>query len=732
MSDRPTGTALQSFLETYGTAPQSDTGHIPGSISQCCCGNASCAYLEHNQNALDDLERELQTSARLGQALLVRHETYMADAEQQRQAMALQMEELETEKKSLQRKNNSLVQENRGLLDQLEALNNAVAESDDSIAVLQETLASAQQETQRLAVLAARSENLERELALFEQEQATWQASLTAKEQAEKTAMRRWHDAERTLAKLQDELERIERESKEERVRHDEVVTRMERRHAVEKELVGAADRLKGNASSANSTVVSHFVKDILQDNATLQSGILELREMLQNSNEEVEKLREQLQLHQPIEENEERRPVADRTVSLGDELMKTKGQELHVHHHYHAPTAAPQRSNSLRRTKKKRLRSGSSTYLTPSSSGRSTPRSSISLGPGTAAAILRQTAASLPQDVPHQRWPSQSSVGPTYPVSVPSSPTTTHRTSSLFDRVFSDAGNESTSPPTSEGEAFSSPYFPPTESRRASASLKYSASKGHARGWGGGPGKQSLDSILDTSVEDLQPLDQNTVDHDAIEEEVEHWEDTTIESEAPASAVDDSAYNNRPWHRPALRRAASHESLLSISGMDIHTLRERPSQLLIPNSGISSGAIVSNFQVHAAKPTGTTSFPRNSQSILSGMAADQRKVSAPLPGKQNLTKKSSGWFFGRWGSTPESTEEPAARAPLGSRRASSIASSNSDRPGLTPKPSQLRSPGINQPGAILGFLAEAKISHPPVVKSLDQDALTKVLDTGK
>lgn len=49
------------------------------------------------------------------QALLVRHETYMADAEKQRQDMVAHVDELETEKKSLQTKNNNLVQENREL-----------------------------------------------------------------------------------------------------------------------------------------------------------------------------------------------------------------------------------------------------------------------------------------------------------------------------------------------------------------------------------------------------------------------------------------------------------------------------------------------------------------------------------------------------------------------------------------------------------------------------------------
>lgn len=34
---------------------------------QCCCGRRDCAYLKHNNVALGDLEKDLETAARLGQ-----------------------------------------------------------------------------------------------------------------------------------------------------------------------------------------------------------------------------------------------------------------------------------------------------------------------------------------------------------------------------------------------------------------------------------------------------------------------------------------------------------------------------------------------------------------------------------------------------------------------------------------------------------------------------------------
>ena len=34
---------------------------------ECCCGRADCAFLNRNSSALDDLEKEVRTAARLGQ-----------------------------------------------------------------------------------------------------------------------------------------------------------------------------------------------------------------------------------------------------------------------------------------------------------------------------------------------------------------------------------------------------------------------------------------------------------------------------------------------------------------------------------------------------------------------------------------------------------------------------------------------------------------------------------------
>ncbi|CAK3770644.1 Hypothetical predicted protein [Lecanosticta acicola] len=740
--------AIQSFLDTFEQSRPSASHHIPDARVSCCCGNPDCAYLKHSQSALDGLERSVHDAASLGKALLVRHEAYIADSERERKAMTAQIEELESEKQTLEKKNATAIEENRNLLDQLETLNNTVTESDAQVINLQATLRSTQQELHRLSGLAARTERLEQQLAEFEREQASWHATIEEKESSEKFAIKRWQQAERTLSGLQEEMERIEREAKEEKERHVEVIQRMERKYAVEKELDSAAGRLKGAAAlksgandSSSPNVVSHFVKDILQDNANLQMGIVELRDMLQTSNEEVETLRKQLSVHQPIvEEADIAQPTPQPTrPHLKEEMRRATASELHVHHHYHAPPAT-QKTNTVRRSRSKKKRYGSlSGHYTPSS-GTSTPRDSYPYGtPSTIAAILSQTAASLPDTV-SKRSSLQSNH--TYQSmrdsSGPSSPISTHRASSLFDRVFSDPGQESSRPTTPDTEDPGSPVWAPAHSKRASKSSYHSR---HAS-FSSHRNRPSLDSILDMSSEDLRQLDQQQTSEAVIPEEDEQdWENTSSPSPdrefsattSPFSEDLDLTPQQRP--RPPIRRATSHESILSFSGMDIHTLKSRPSQLLTPYSGsYTPQAVISDATAHAARPAALSKPTNSGQRLLSGIAPSQRRANGQDPsGKQGLGSKVGGWVFGRWGASPAPvaiTDSATVAAPKMGRSVS-VASGSTDKSGdsQTPKkPPKHRPPGINQTGPIIGFAPEIKVQHPPIMNKFDLDAMKKVL----
>ncbi|KAK3100820.1 hypothetical protein LTR53_018968, partial [Teratosphaeriaceae sp. CCFEE 6253] len=144
----------------------------------------------------------------------------------------------------------------------------------------------------------------------------------------------------------------------------------------------------------------------------------------------------------------------------------------------------------------------------------------------------------------------------------------------------------------------------------------------------------------MGTSFDDDDAVLSETTSHDAIPEESEgEWEDDSRwpgedNSLLTSPLADDLTTpilirDDSTSYRPTLRRAASHESLMSVSGMDIHTLKTRPSQLLAgpTRRPLAARAELSNAHAHAARTTATLSRPAgdSGRALLSGMAAEQR-----------------------------------------------------------------------------------------------------------
>lgn len=654
------------------------------------------------------------------QALLARHEAYIVDSERERSEWNVKIEKLEHDKKVLESQNTKTIEENRGLLDQLEELNTTVLDSETHIRSLEATLHSTNQELRRLEGLAARTQELEMQLAALEQEQDTLQHTIATSEAEERSAIQRWKQAERRLHDLYEQLERIEREAREERERHVEVLGRMERQRAVERELDTAAGRLKGaaaattNNSKNGSSVISHFVKDILQDNANLQLGIVELREMLMNSNDEVQTLREQLLLHQPLPGDMESSQATLKAEIATKEEAPIVSQALHIHHHYHAP-----KKEELRRPKKKRTSLNTSLF-TPPHHQRS-PR-----GSETANAILSQTSVTVPSPItPTNRWSMQSGQMSDFaPSSVPSSPQSMYRNSTLFDRGF----ELDSSRPTSPGSSIDpmSPQFAPLRHRKRGSEVSTRSFM---------PTNFQPESVIheeeDQDVEEipsLQTPSMPSLDEDATESE-----------ESQESPFDP---HNQDWispFQPTIRRSTSHESILSISGIDIHTLKSRPSQITItgsnaflrPRGRVSTPSTMTSIETVTAHST-ITRNSYNSTAYLRGLAppmSDTRSISSSTSNTSNegVSKKPSGWIFGRWGVSPAKSND--------NLRASFLAASSPapKRVVSTPvDPLQRfmgRPPGINQRGPIPGFIRKtdkAPSTVRPVV--VDHDALRETL----
>ncbi|KAH8692392.1 hypothetical protein BGW36DRAFT_387512 [Talaromyces proteolyticus] len=772
--------------------------NVDSSTLQCCCGRVDCAYLKHNNVALEDLEKDLETAARLGQALLQRHEAYVSDAESDRARMLSEMERLEHDRMEMQAANARIVEENRSLLEQLEGLNHAVATSDTEVKALTYRLEQTQLELNELAASAARAAQLESQLSAIEAEQLQLQQQLILTQEDEKSAVHRWKKAETILRDLQEQLDQLEYEARTEREQHTQIVERMERRRAVERELDSAAGRLKGAAATSamdrnrnTAPVVSKFVRDILQDNANLQMGIVELRELLENSNQEVENLREQVLQHQPLNSHD---LGSRQNASRLDEELRSKeprpvSQEFHFHHHYHSPTSsisgAKKDKQPLRRPKKKRPSLVTSGMHTPKSSFHRSHHSSSST-----STIMSQTSASIP---PSQRYPIHSS-GVT---SLASSPVSAYQPSSIFDVVDQ---SEISRPSSPESLIFTSPKIGTWKNRISDASIRSFSMPAGLQGLA----SPSMDGEEDFSgqFEDVPvPSITNTANddmwlHPAIPEEQEdvsveeqdQTADATTEmhsqnEDAPGPDITEDITEDtfEPMQYHTLRKSSSHESLLSISGMDIHTLRDRPSQLLVamnsqyfyqrPRRVVSTGTelsstppVISTTNITADKisraPSRKTSHsllatvaaknmllpptPTGTSTLSSSESSTSTTKPIPITGKAStIGRKVGGWVMGRWGVAPSPShnlqQQPDAdiaslssESTLTTARSSDVATA-SDTPSITKlkrsaPPLLMRASGINQKGPIPGFFPAAP---PPIsihVNTLDQALLEESL----
>ncbi|KAJ5389221.1 uncharacterized protein N7496_000289 [Penicillium cataractarum] len=730
---------------------------------RCCCGREDCALLEHNQVALEGLEKDLETAARLGQALLHRHESYIAEAEEDRQRLEESVDALEREKYRVQAENARIVEENRALLEQLEGLNKAVFESDEHVQSLTRTLESTQAELRRVTVAAARAADLEAQLVLMETEQSRLEEQVSVVQEDERSAVQRWKNAESTLRDLHDQVERIEAEAREEREQHQEIIQRLERKRAVERELDNAAGRLKGAAAASElgrnpgTHVVSRFVKDILQDNANLQVGIMELREMLESSNQEVQNLREQIHTHQPlvgIGGDEHAEPLPSTTLSEELESKERRvSQEFHIHHHYHTPTSSKKDKGPLnRRVKKRRPALGSPAPL-HSAMGAHSPRRSIHRSQSSGSSmntILSQTSVSIPP-TSARRWSLQSPAAD----SLASSPRSAFRTSSIFDRV--DRGYDFSQPTSPDSTVFSSPIIGARNSKGFDMPFRPLAALDDLDT----PDVDSSDYFKEDHYERPVPLNmysEGLATHPSIPEESEPsptkpYCDSILRSPAPPSAEELFA-----MQFPPLRKSTSHDSLLSVAGMDIHTPTTRhtrmgdwhpgmripqrivsPSLELVSTPPVLSAPMITADRAIApgqssrsllASVAAGNNLPSESASVVSADSNSSISTATHLTRKSStLGRRMGGWVLGRWGMAPISDDavESDTEAPV-------------SKPKVQPKavpaepiPPQIRFrfTGVNQKGPILGLRPppQAPINIRP--QNIDEELLRESLAEG-
>lgn len=624
------------------------------------------------------------------QALLARHEAYMADAERDRLDLTARIERLELNKQELEAQNANKIEENRNLLDQLEMINNTVTDSDIKIRTLEASLLSSQQAVRRLESAAARAEGLEHHLAMLEEEQEKLHSEIRMSREDARSHAHRFKEAQRGILDMQDQLERMETEAQQERDRHAEVVGRMERQRDMEKQLDTAAGRLKGAAATKSlaepkngSKVVSHFVRDLLQDNANLQLGIAELREMLFNSNDEIQSLREQLMYHQPVPQDQlsAQSTLKDELEPQVEELPRHSAnlsQELHIHHHYHVPKQG--KSRKKRHSLNPGIFAPSALHLAGPNSGHWGITSSPS-APALIGDRDRHVSSPLAE---RNNWASNPPSE--FNSSVPSSPRS-NRVSSLFDSNIYD----SPSSPTTTLDPMSPAWRASHHKRPSAASFQSFQNIPHLElAAETAPQRNYFGSTIHEEDEDA-PQDDDTPGLAGNESSTEQ------------STTEDSEFSKDDYMpRPRLHRAHSHESIMSLTGgLDIHTLKSRPSQMTLrPLGGLE--AIVTGV---VAEPTISRATTKRSDAALrdhfSGFrsGSETPRARSPAPSGSGIGKWVPNWR--PWGaSNPNIPKVPTPTDPP--------KPSPSKRPDTALKLSRekdaSRPPGINQSGSIPGF----------------------------
>lgn len=646
----------------------------------------------------------------------------MKESQAEQARLSSYIHDLEDEKSTLQDANHRMVVENRELLQKLEQLNTDFGESGKRVHDLEDLLQNYEQEIRRLNNLTRRTQELEVKILDLERERCDMVKEVEDTRYESRSTIARWKESERKVRQLEQEVQKIEWAARMDREKHEEIVARMERDRNLERELGLSEGRLKATAAvqdmqkgGPQKQVVSNFVRDILQDNANLQAGVAELRELLQTSNDEIEQLREQVMLHQPLQDDDNT-PIPQRTVSLSEELnlsqslpQKSVQQEVHVHHHYHTGTPTKKEKTPLRRTsRRKAFKSYGHLSSSPASSGMSTPTRSQqrTTSPSNSISIRGSNQRT-------NRWSMQSTAtASTYMSSIASSPTSYYdRNSSIFDRI--DRDDESSRPTSPESFNVKSPMPFSRRDKNDDSALSVFEEENLDLDESISP----LDTTMDTSLPadpdtltapqpnippepDLTPKPSMILRHEEehaslpvespvpaelaeapssefILESIPETEDRPdVLPSQPESVVQEkrrTSFSTEKEQEPKfgsrLRRSNSHESLLSISGMDIHlaqtssrsTLALLQGHTLNKHHFAPTPASLRQTPISAAQPLASVTEytaisrpglePATSASMLAlnGIRSSSNRSDA-RPGLM-------GWVSSKWGRTPSSTK---------------------------------------------------------------------------
>lgn len=265
-----------------------------------------------------------------------------------------QITQLELANGSLESRNVRMAKENEALSYDVDALNRALEERDARIDALAATLHSTHEEVDRLTILVSKTEQLEEQLRQMDIERSRLQDTLAETEGEKKQAKAARRKSERDYHELEQQIEMIEMEARQDRQKHADAMTHLGIRTPSGKDIDGRSSSPSMSDRKPGSGM-SNFVNQILEENSTLRVDISELEALLRQTRDEMEDLRAQVlnTMSYDTFTADARTPK-----SLGQELMlgleprNTATPEVHVHHHYHDPSSSSHDRDSLSRSR--------------------------------------------------------------------------------------------------------------------------------------------------------------------------------------------------------------------------------------------------------------------------------------------------------------------------------------------------------------------------------------------
>lgn len=283
------------------------------SNSSICNNLERCTSCLRHEKTISTLGTQLKTAAELGQALLVRHQDYVATAENDKAEMRSEILELTERLKLADSESAKISDNNSQLIKQMSIVNDSLFVSEAKVEQLTRTLQDQHSQLTKVNNKATKTEGLESQITMLESAQENLQQECHNAMQEKRLAEARWRKTERMLEKLTVQYEKLEQES-----------------------MSSDASPRPQDLYTEPVTPIQGFIKNVLQENSSLEHTVTELREKLSFFKEEVKDLRTQLSVH---------------NSRSGFSESTDNQREVHHHHHFHVapPTLHPKQQATPR-----------------------------------------------------------------------------------------------------------------------------------------------------------------------------------------------------------------------------------------------------------------------------------------------------------------------------------------------------------------------------------------------